>query len=116
MDGKHPFNLTHFSMDYYHAKSTGRVGKTVWDLFEEFVFPKLGNRTKVLFVPPTFGSQVDARPTFTRKFRKMGVGEHFAVRCLEQQGRPDCRVQPVAFVRQARSQRIGMQLTLRRLR
>eukprot|EP00945_MAST-04E_sp_MAST-4E-sp1_P000008 g8.t1 len=27
-----PFNLTHFSMDYYHAISTGRVGKTVWDL------------------------------------------------------------------------------------
>eukprot|EP00944_MAST-04C_sp_MAST-4C-sp1_P002529 g2529.t1 len=70
-----PFNLTHFSMDYYHAKSTGRVGKTVWDLFEEFVFPKLGNRTKVLFVPPTFGSKVDARPAFTlENFEKWALG------------------------------------------
>ena len=60
-----PHNLTHFSMDYYHGIETGRVGETVWDLYQKFVFPKLGSSTKVLFVPQCFGSKVDTRPGYT---------------------------------------------------
>lgn len=54
-----PENLTHFSIDYHHGTETGRVGKTVLDLYHEFVFPRLGAKTKVLFVPQTFGTRVD---------------------------------------------------------
>ena len=37
-----PWNLTHFSMDYYHGISTGRINQTVYDLYKQFVFPNLG--------------------------------------------------------------------------
>ena len=35
------------------------------DLYEAYVFPKLGPTTKTLFVPQAYGSRVDARPGWT---------------------------------------------------
>ena len=55
-----PHNLTLFSLDYYHGPATGRIGRTVMDLYDEYVLPKLGPNTKALFVPQAFGSDVGA--------------------------------------------------------
>jgi hypothetical protein len=60
-----PHNLTHFSLDYYHGRATGRIGQTVWDLYQSFVLPKLGPTTKLLFVPQAFGSRLDPRSGHT---------------------------------------------------
>ena len=55
-----PHNLTLFSLDYYHGPATGRIGRTVMDLYNEYVLPKLGPNTRALFVPQAFGSDVGA--------------------------------------------------------
>jgi hypothetical protein len=50
-----PHNLTHFSLDDYHPQW---MYPALWvrAAYERFVFPKLGPTTKLLVVPPTFGS------------------------------------------------------------
>jgi hypothetical protein len=69
-----PHNLTHFSLDYYHGTQTGRIGVTVWDLYETYVFPKLGPNTKLLFVPQAYGSKVDALGRSLAQFEDWSLG------------------------------------------
>jgi len=57
-----PKNLTHFSVDDYHPSwmypSTHGKDDGLWVLpiYEREVYPKLGNSTKLLVVPPAYGS------------------------------------------------------------
>lgn len=50
-----PQNLTHFAIADYHPDWM-YPGDGVRDIYEHYVFPRLGPKTKAIVVPPVFGS------------------------------------------------------------
>merc|ERR1719272_2772515 len=68
-EGDIPHNLTVFSADFYHPKWMYPGIGDVRDVYNEWLFPKLGPETQVFVVPPTFGNTMGCN----------GVNDQFCV-------------------------------------